>query len=87
MGKKAEKIEQAVGGICEVAVGRDRAKEENKQKILEFLKQKGKADNTDIRELLGIADRTAVDYMDELEKEGKVKQVGETGRWTYYELK
>jgi hypothetical protein len=78
---------EAVEGICAVAVGRDKVKEENKQKILDFLGQKGRANNTDIRELLGIADRTAVDYMDELEKEGKVRQVGETGRWTHYELK
>lgn len=37
-----------------------------------------------VQKKLGVSDATAVRYLDELEKEGIIKQVGETGRSTYY---
>ena len=58
-------------------------KENNKRKILESLS--GKFTNTDVEKLLSVSDATATRYLDELEKEGKVKQVGKTGKHVYYE--
>jgi biotin operon repressor len=75
------------GGICAVAMGQSREKMENKQKILDFLQKNGKATNSELRELLGVSERTIVDYMDELEKSGQARQVNETGRATHYILK
>ncbi len=66
---------------------------EGKERILkEFtLRQaqgKGaKITNNDVEKLLNVSDATATNYLQELENEGKIKQVGETGRSVFYKLK
>lgn len=62
-----------------------REKEKNKQKIIEFFESRDKVANDDIENLLGISDATATRYLDELEKDGLIRQVGRTGRHVYYE--
>jgi predicted HTH transcriptional regulator len=42
--------------------------------------------NHDVAKALNISSATAVRYLDELEKEGKVKQVGRTGKKVFYTL-
>ena len=65
--------------------------EENKKKILEMLTlrgagaEKAKITNNDVEKLLGVSDATATRYLDALEKEGKIRQVGKRGRFVYYE--
>lgn len=81
------KTRQKAVGICASVVGRDAKKEERKGKILELLSQKSEISNSDIREALGVSDRTAARYMDELEKEGKVEQVGKIGHAVTYRLR
>ena len=78
---------QKVVGICKVALGQTARKQENKEKVLELLQERGELSNSDIREVLGVSPRTAVDYMDELEEEGKVEQVGDIGQGVVYRLK
>src|SRR3989344_2147967 len=68
-------------------MGQAEQKNEYKEKILSMLKEKGRVANMDIEESLKIPERTIVRYMDELENEGKVQQVGKTGRGVVYELK
>jgi len=58
-------------------------KENNKKKILGSLNSK--FTNADVENLLKVSDATATRYLDELEKEGKVVQVGRTGKHVYYE--
>ena len=70
-------------GMFKTVAGRK--KEERKKKILDLLSEKEKITNDDVQKLLGIADSTATNYLDELEKEGLVVQKGETGRFVYYE--
>jgi Fic family protein len=41
--------------------------------------------NNQVEQMLGIPESTVTRYFDELEKEGKVKQVGKTGRDVFYE--
>ena len=53
-----------------------RKKAENKEKILDFLNQKGKIQNRDVEELAEVSDATAERYLDELEKEGKILPQG-----------
>jgi predicted HTH transcriptional regulator len=62
-------------------------KEARKRKIMEFFgtSSNRKVTNNDIEELLGVSDATATRYLDELEKEGLIKQVGKTGNAVYYE--
>jgi len=63
------------------------AKEENKDRIIAYLKQNTEATNNDIENLLKVSDSTATRYLDELEEEGKIEQIGEKGRFVKYRLK
>lgn len=59
-------------------------KEERKSRILDLIAEKGRLSNNDIERLLGVSDASATRYLGELEKEGKIKQVGEAGKYVYY---
>lgn len=59
-------------------------KAEHKQKIIEFFEGKEKVSNNDIEKLLGVSDATAERYLNELEKEGVLRQKGES-KGIYYE--
>ena len=78
---------QKVTGICAVVLGQTAQKQENKEKILTLLAKNDKLSNSDICQALGVSSRTAVRYLDELEKEGKVEQVGVVGHAVTYRLK
>lgn len=76
---------------------------ERKEKILEFMKKEAEHlgelqlcgvdvtrkefDRQDVEKLLDVSDNTALKYLNELEAEGKIVQVGEAGPKVYYELK
>ncbi len=65
-------------------------KSKNKEKILDYFNnagggESGRVTNNDIEKLLGVGDSTATRYLDELEKEGKIHQVGTEGRFVYYQ--
>lgn len=62
-----------------------RGKERNKEAILNLLERKGRLTNNEIESMLNISDATATRYFDELEKEGKIRQVGKTGKYVYYQ--
>lgn len=64
-------------------------KEEGKGKILQALRNsKGrKITNDDVEQLLRVSDATATRYLDELEEDGKITQVGKTGKGVHYTLK
>jgi len=61
-----------------------RNKEEGKKKIIELLNGKDKITNDEAEEILGVSNATVERYLNELEAEGAIKQVGETGRGVYY---
>jgi len=52
-----------------------------------MLTEQGELSNAKIRETLGVSSRTAVRYLDELEKKGKVEQVGKIGHAVTYRLR
>jgi len=60
-------------------------KRENLAVVMELLEKQGKVTNDDVEKMLGVSNATAERYLDELEAEGKIKQVGKTGRSVYYE--
>ncbi len=62
-------------------------KAKNKKQILGFLRENERVVNNDIEKLLRVSDATATRYMNELEKEQKVRQIGKTGNAVYYVLK
>ncbi len=77
--------------------------EERKKKILEMMAREEEhqkallgcdlevvtkgIESSDVEELLGVAGVTARKYLNELEKENKIRQVGERGRGVYYVLR
>ncbi|KKS55832.1 MAG: hypothetical protein UV20_C0021G0013 [Candidatus Magasanikbacteria bacterium GW2011_GWA2_42_32] len=98
-GKHGTSAKEEFVGICKSAVETASQKEERKQRIMTLLGgneipspsgapfTKGEWGNAEIRKTLGVSSRTAVRYLDELEKEGKVKQVGKIGHAVTYRLK
>ncbi|MEZ4156877.1 MAG: hypothetical protein R3B52_02830 [Candidatus Paceibacterota bacterium] len=65
---------------------RHEAVEENLSRVLDFASRKDFITNNHIEMLLGVSDATATRYLDELEKRGKLKQVGSEGRGVKYEF-
>lgn len=84
-----EKEEQVnfMSGIEEFNRRTQEIKEERKQKIIESLTNQGKIKTNDVADLLDISRATAFRYLEELEKEGKILQVGALGRNVEYKLK
>ena len=79
-----------IGKVKRVVIYRNeqqREKQGNKEKILQELQNKNKITNNDIEKLLNVSDATATRYLNELEKENKIEQIGKTGRSVYYRLK
>ena len=61
-------------------------KEHNKEAIMGLMESGNQPlTNEHIRQMLGISEATATRYLDEMEKDGKVKQVGKTGAHVFYE--
>ena len=58
-------------------------KEKKLDKILELLDAK-KITNDEVEKLLHVSDATATRYLSELEQQGKLKQVGKTGKAVEY---
>jgi len=59
-------------------------KEQNKQKVIEFITGRDEVVNDDIEKFLGVSNATAERYLNELEQEGRLKQVGKVGRSVKY---
>ena len=74
-------------GICVSAIETASQKEGRKQKIMTMFGDARELSNADIRKVLGVSSRSVVNYMDELEKEGKVQQVGNIGQSVTYRRK
>lgn len=51
-----------------------------------MFKDKNKITNNDVEKMLGVSDASATNYLQELENEGKIKQIGKTGRSVYYKI-
>lgn len=62
-------------------------KRENKEKLLTFFQTHESVTNNDIEKLLDVSDATATRYLSDLEQDGKIEQIGKTGRGVEYRLK
>lgn len=62
-------------------------KQMRKEKILEMINEHGSVTNDDIEKTLNVSDTTATNYLQELEHEGLIEQVGERGRFVSYRFK
>ncbi|MEK9159082.1 MAG: helix-turn-helix domain-containing protein [Patescibacteria group bacterium] len=73
-------------GPASTLIGRQaEEKKRNKEALLGILETQTPLTNNHVEQLLGVSDATATRYLEELEKEGKVRQVGTTGQAVYYE--
>lgn len=66
----------------EIAVAR--RIEKRKARILAQAEKEGRITNDGVEDLFCISDSTARNYLNDLEAEGKLTQVGESGRGVYY---
>ncbi len=77
---RAGKEESIVSGIAEFNRRIQEIKEERKRKILGELKKRSKIKTNEVADLLEVSRATAFRYLEELEQEGKIEQIGVTGR-------
>ena len=59
-------------------------KEKGKEQIMNLLEKNGRITNDEVEKLLSVSNTTAYRYLEELEQEEKIAQVGKTGRSVYY---
>ena len=77
--------EPKVSGKVSLIKKQAEEKEENKEAILGLMESGNQPlTNSHVYQMLGIPESSATRYLDELEKEGKVRQVGKTGQSVYY---
>lgn len=62
-------------------------KKENLEKVIQMAREKGEITNDDVEHGLGVSNATAERYLNELEQEGELEQIGKTGRAVIYKLK
>ena len=70
-----------------LAKGRAKVQEKKQKKldkIMELLNIKDKVSNADVEKLLRVSDATATRYLSALQKQGKIRKVGKTGRSVFY---
>jgi predicted HTH transcriptional regulator len=85
--KYGTKSTEELVGLYNYISNRGAKRQESLDKILALFSIDKELTNTEIRNELKVYSRTAVRYMDELEKEGKVMQVGKIGYLVTYKLK
>ena len=79
--------EKDTSGIAEINKTRQNTKAEAKDKILKLLESQTEITNDDVQELLAVSDATATNYLDGLEQEGHITQIGKEGRGVKYARK
>lgn len=62
-------------------------KQENLAKVLELARTKAEIRNDDVEKTLNVSNATAERYLNELEAQGKLEQIGKTGQSVVYRLK
>jgi Fic family protein len=75
------------GSIAAYTDQRSREKQNRKERLMTVVKERGTITNNDVEELLNIADSTATNYLQELEREGKIEQIGTQGRFVHYKIR
>lgn len=60
---------------------------DNLERVLEMAREKGEISNDDVQKALGVSDATAERYLQELESQGKLGQIGQRGARVIYKIK
>jgi len=85
--KYGTKTTEELVGMCNITFGRTAKKQENIDRIITLFETDKELTNIEIRKALKVSSRTAVRYMDELENQNKVRQVGKIGHTVTYHLR
>lgn len=72
-------------GIAAYTEQRSNEKQKRKERIMALMKEKEAITNNDVERLLSISDATATNYLQELEQEGLIEQIGTHGRFVRYQ--
>lgn len=59
-------------------------KQKSLKKIIDLFEKTDQIKNNDVEDLLDVSDATATNYLDELQRQGRIIQHGESGRGVYY---
>lgn len=65
----------------------EKEKQESVKKIKVLIKNKERITNDEVEKFLNVSNATAERYLNELEKEGLLEQVGQVGQGVYYKVK
>ena len=63
----------------------EKRKKENLDRVMEYLKENPRITNDEVEKMLGVSHATSFRYLDQLEEEGAIRQMGKTGSGVYYE--
>lgn len=85
--KEIEKEREMFGGLNEFNKKLAEIKKERKEKIVAELSSKGEIQTNDAADSLDISKITAFRYLEELQQEGVIEQVGASGRAVKYKIK
>ena len=85
--KEIEREREMLGGFDEFNKRATQIKEEGKQEIINKLRKTNRINTGKVADLLEVSKVTAFRYLEELEKEGKIEQVGAFGRGVEYKSK
>lgn len=75
---------EELGGIMKAVLDRTLRKQSNLDETLSLFSERESITNSDARKALEVSSRTAVRYLDELERQGKIIQIGKTGQSVTY---
>ena len=82
--KEVKETADLGGGLEEYNKKMQDKKEHAKEKIMELFKDKEKISHKEVVKALNISKNTVIRYLDALEAENKIKQVGKTGQSVFY---
>ncbi len=81
----SEPLEKRRENLSKANLTRQNKKRKKIDVILNLFAENSKITNDEVEKLLHVSDATATRYLETLEKEGKIQQVGKTGKYTHYE--
>ena len=82
--KERDEYAELGKGLAEYNQKLREKKEQGKTKILEMFVTDAQVSNSEVAKILEMSSASARRYLDELENEGKIKQVGRSGKKVYY---
>lgn len=66
------------------ALEQSEEKKKHEARIMELVSKRGEIRNNDVEKMLGVSDASAERYLNELDREGKIVQKGDSGRGVFY---